>query len=291
MSSPHIDVAWLIDMDPPSELSGDRGFFPASESDLPPDEKLLARRSDAVLDVMRKAGVPAFVTVHTSPRYRRTFLDAPYVDVWKSFQDAGAALVLHPHEERADGSTFYDDLPHVEHVIRSTSGLAAEKGLTFKAFRSGAFSFNPALPQVLVEAGIVVDLFAAPGLKNPKRNIDWPEDFSKPDTFIESGVPLLEIPLGWDGSESDLSANYLYNETMDYASLVRIWQTIVTAAKRSEQPPIINFLCHGFGLVRPDMAEQALSFIRYMKSEGGHLIGLDDVPRLAARYPQAKPTR
>lgn len=278
-----VHLVWLIDSDPPSEIGGGRGFYPASSNTEPPDEALMRSRLATILDVASgEAGGGAVVTLHTSPRYRSDFLEEPYPQIWRDCRVAGLELALHPHEERADGTTFYDNGGHLRRVIAATKQKAAVAGITFTAFRSGSFSFHPALPALLAEAGIAIDLSAGPGLVDPKRGIAWPESSAEPDCFATDGI--LEVPLGWDGAGNDLSRNYLFNERMDLAGLVRVFDAIMRRSEAIRKPILVNFLAHGFGLAERGWREQAIAFLRHAEAGGACLLSAAEAFR---RHPVA----
>lgn len=273
-----VEVVWLIDMDPPSEAPDGRGFYPAGPRDDPPDAALMRARIALLRDVVAgEAPGTTVVTVHTSPRFRTTFLEPPYTQAWADMEAAGAVLALHPHEDRADGSSLYDDPDHLAGVVRTTMARAGRAGLRLRAFRSGTFAFNPCLPGLLAELGIDLDLSAAPGFRDPRRGIDWPEGSEAGDMFLRQGVPVAEIPIGWDGAGGSLDANYLFNERMDLAGLVRVWDRLRARAEARQQVARVNFLAHGFGLADPGWRRQALRFLDHVRGCGGRLVAVDSL--------------
>jgi len=281
-----IDVVWLIDLDPPSDVGGGKGFYPASSRTDPPDETLMRKRCDAALELVTSlAGGKAVVTVHTSPRHRTALLEGIYPEIWSQFLASGAALALHPHEEREDRSTLYDDPAHMADVITRTIALGRARGITFETFRSGTFSFNPALPRILADAGIHIDLSAAPTLRDPHRSIDWPAKSAEPDVFRRDGIDVVEIPIGWDGSGSSVDENYLFSERMDLKGLIRVWDALRARAATAGAPLLVNYLCHGFGLVDPAWRRQASDFIAHIGSHGGRLVGADAARRRLEQKP------
>jgi hypothetical protein len=271
-----IDVVWLVDADPPSDVGGGRGFYPASERTGAPDLTLMTRRFAAIRDVIDgEAGGAAVITLHTSPRFRDHFFAEPYAAIWRDFEAMGAAITLHPHEERADGTTLYDDFGHIESVVTRAAGQAKAIGLHIESFRSGLFAFNPALPALLDRLGLRTDLSAAQGFVEPSRNADWPALLRENDQAIVSGeTRLLEIPLGWDGKGRDLGVNYLFNEKMDLGQLLRIWDAMRARRDAERGPRVVNFLTHGFGLVQDHWRKQAVDFLRRVRADGGGVISL-----------------
>lgn len=269
-----IGVVWLVDTDPPSEVGGGRGFYPASSRDDPPDEAVMRARLDAVREaVLAEAGGNAVLTLHTSPRYRGHFFREPYISVWRRFVDDGVGLALHPHEDRADGSSLYDDLAHLNAVIVAAVARARAAGLPLQAFRSGGFSFHPRLPSLLRRVGLDLDLSAAPGLTDAARCVDWPPGEAAAGLVADrDGGGVLEVPLGWDRKGTDLARHYLFNERTDLAGLQRVWDGLRRAADRNEAPRVVNFLTHGFGLVRSDWRRQAADFLRFIAAHGGRIV-------------------
>lgn len=268
-----VHLLWLIDSDPPSEAGGGRGFYPVSERIDPPDEALMRRRLTAIADATAEAAeCKAVVTLHTSPRYRTDFFEGPYPDIWRGLLDSGLELALHPHEERFDGSTFYDDPNHLRQVIGGSMDLAGKLGLPIAAFRSGTFSFHRAVPPMLAEAGIDVDLSAGPGLFDHQRNVAWPAESADPHHYARQGVAILGVPLGWDGGGCDLNKNYLFNERMDMAGLKRVFDAIRRRAEQSGRPQLVYFLAHGFGIADHAWRAQALSFVRHATAHGARLV-------------------
>ncbi len=279
-----IPVVWLIDLDPPSEIGGGRGFFPARPGGEPPDEALMRTRIGIVRDVAATAtGGKAVVTLHTSPRFRDTFFEGPYPDEWHSCCAAGMDLALHPHEERADFSNLYDTAGHLAQLIPACMARAAAKGLTIRAFRSGLFAFHPQLAPMLADAGIGVDLSSAPGHRDALRNIDWPADDAA-DLFRRQGCDLIEVPIGWDGAGADLGVNYLFNERMDLPALIAVWDGIRARAEmrlaRGAAPEPVNFLCHAFGLADAGWRRQAEDFLDHIRRHGGEIA---DIAAIEAR--------
>lgn len=284
-----VHLLWLIDSDPPSEIGGGRGFYPASSNTEPPDETLMRARLATILEVASgEAGGRAVVTLHTSPRYRSHLLEKPYLQIWRDYRAAGLELALHPHEERADGTTFYDDEEHLRQVIAATMREAEAAGIAFAAFRSGSFSFHPALPAILAGAGIAIDLSAGPGLVDPKRSIAWPESCAEPDCFAADGI--LEVPLGWDGGGNDLSRNYLFNERTDLAGLVRVFDAILRRSEATGKPIVVNFLAHGFGLAERAWREQAIAFLRHAEAGGARIVSAAEAFRLHPVAAKAPPS-
>jgi hypothetical protein len=267
-----VEVVWLVDSDPPSPL-GRRAFYPETPGALPPDRSLMSARFDAIRAAVRTAGAPAVVTVHTSPRHRADFLALPYLDEWRACLDAGLSLALHPHEDLPDGRNRYDDAVHLARVITDTT-RAREADLPITAFRSGTFAWNPALPSLLEHAGITLDLSPGPGLHILDRNVDWP---AHPDAAPYPGTHLLSVPIGWNGAGSDLNADYLFVERMNFAKLSAVWSAIRARVQRRGQPALCNLLCHGFGLADPRWRDLTLRFLDHLRDNGGAVIAATDL--------------
>ncbi|MBJ3776579.1 hypothetical protein [Acuticoccus mangrovi] len=280
-ASGDVEIVWLVDLDPPSEIGGGRAFYPARPGAPEPDEKKVLGRLDAVLSAIREgADGAATVTLHTSPRYRDTFLREPYRSVWDDYRAAGAALALHPHEDRVDGTNLYDDGAHLAELIPGFVARAREAGITFEAFRSGFFAFHPDLPRLLAEAGVALDLSAGPGQHDASRNIDWPVASEAEDYFAPT--PLREIPIGWSGEGTDLARDYLFNERAGPDDLRRTWDAVVRRAADGTGPRRVNFLTHAYGLAHPVWRPQALDFIAYAGANGGRVVRVQDLVPTAA---------
>jgi len=274
-----IRVVWLIDADPPSEIGGGRGFYPATGATAPPDQALMIRRIETMRDIARaEVDGKAVATVHTSPRYRDDLFAEPYRALWLDCAAAGLTLALHPHEDRADGSTMYDDAAHMERVITERMARARALGLPLTAFRSGTFAFNPALPRMLAREGLLLDLSAAPGLAIADRPVDWPRTTALAGPLRLPGEPagapsdVFEVPIGWDGMGTSLDANYLFCERLTLERLVAIWAAMRTAAEADGRPRLVNFLAHGFGLDVAQWREQSLRFLDHVRRNGGEIV-------------------
>ncbi len=279
-----IPVIWLIDLDPPGELGG-KGFYPARPDGSPPDAALMRARLTTVRECVAAAtGGKAVVTLHTSPRFRDTFFEGPYPAEWHACVAMGMDLALHPHEERADFSNLYDTPDHLAKLIPDRMARAAALDLPVCGFRSGLFAFHPRLAPVLAEAGIGVDLSSAPGHRDDLRNIDWPAEDS-PDIFRRHGCALIEVPLGWDGTGTDLDASYLFNERMDLPALIAVWAAIrarnETRMRAGLAPRPVNFLSHAFGLADPVWRRQAEVFLDHIRRHGGEIV---DIAAIEARF-------
>lgn len=265
------DLVWLIDADPPSEIGGGRGFYPASARDDPPDVDLLLRRFTAIRDmVLGETGGSAVLTVHTSPRFRSVFFGEPYAVLFRDLAAHGVTLALHPHEDRADGSSLYDDPRHLGAVIAQCMQAAEGAGLRLQAFRSGGFAFHPELPRRLAAHAIRLDLSAAPGLAQPSRRAVWSRDAWRQDFALgDRAAAVASVPIGWDGEGTSLDRNYLFNEKLDLLGLCRIWDM----HRRSPTGPrAVNFLTHGFGLVETHWRRQAAAFLRHVRATGGRIV-------------------
>ncbi|WP_137179904.1 hypothetical protein [Roseomonas sp. AR75] len=266
-----IEIVWLIDGDPPSPLGG-RAFYPETPGAPPPDATLMAARFAAMREAVAEAGAPAVVTLHTSPRHRRDFFDPPYADEWRSCLDRGMALALHPHEDLADGKNRYGDADHITGVIVDCMAMARRADLPIAAFRSGSFAWNAALPTLLDRMGIGLDLSPGPGLRMPEKHVDWP---AEPDAHRYRCTQLFAVPIGWNGTGTDLDRDYLFLERMDFARLAAVWDAIRARVQRRGQPARCNLLTHGFGLADPHWRALALQFIDHLRAHGGRVISAE----------------
>jgi len=273
-----IPLVLLIDADPPSDVGGGRGFYPATPAGAPPDAGVLTRRFDAIERFLAEAadGI-GVVTVHTSPRFRTDLLEGPWPERWRRLAATGATLALHPHEERADGTSLYDDADHLNRVVAGTLARARAEGLALPAFRSGGSSFHPALPDILTAHGIGLDLSAAPGLADPRRAIDWPAAVETAPAHVGTrGARLPQVPLGWDGEGTDLARNYLFNEKTDLAGLLAVFDAMRRRAETRGDAVPAAFLVHGFGLVDERFRAQAARFLARVTRDGARLADARD---------------
>ena len=266
-----IDLVWLVDADPPSDIGGSRGFYPASARTDPPDESLMQKRFAAIRAVvLGEAGGLAVLTIHTSPRFRTTFFQEPYAGIARDMAAEGVTLALHPHEDRADGGSLYDDPAHLASVIVQGMAAARHAGLPLSVFRSGGFAFHPCLPPLLAAHGLHLDLSAAPGLADVPRHAVWTEAaWQQHHVLGDRAAAVKSVPIGWDGAGTSMDRNYLYNEKHDLAGLCRIWDALCADA---QHPRAVNFLTHGFGLVEERFRRQAGDFLRYARAHGGRLV-------------------
>jgi hypothetical protein len=268
---PEVGLVVLVDSDPPSSY-GEIGLYLPEASSDPPNLEVFNERHAAIREFVRdEVGGKAVVTVHTSQRYRNHMFEPPYVDAWLELSSIGADLALHPHEEREDGTNRYDELDHLERVVEEGHAAASRVGIEFSAFRSGFFAFHRELPRLLADVGIEVDLSAASGLHVPERGVEWPDGIDGAH-WIHESPPVLEIPLGWSGQGFDLDRDYLFNERQDLAGLKRVYDAIRARPVPDGSSRLVNVLCHGHGLVRPEYREQFASFIEYARSRGGVIL-------------------
>ncbi|CAH1656185.1 MULTISPECIES: hypothetical protein [unclassified Chelatococcus] len=274
-----IGLIWLIDADPPSEAGGGKGFYPASRYKTPPDPAVMMHRFQTIGSLVDgEAGGRAVITLHTSPRYRNDFFEGPYHEFWQQRRAAGTSIALHPHEDREDGSSLYDDLDHLEKVIDMSMTSAVSANISFDIFRSGGFSFHPNLPALLRNVGLAVDCSAAPGQRDISRAMDWPA--TQVSAIGEGERVIAEIPLGWNGSGTAFEQDYLYNEKQDLEGLKRVWDYILKQSEASRIPRAVNFLTHAFGLVDPHWREQAIRFLDWACRHGGALVNAEGALRM-----------
>lgn len=210
------------------------------------------------------------ITVHSSPFFRWTFLHDPFLDLWKEVARMGFDLVLHAHEDRRGGGTYFEDRARLERVIPKTADALRAAGLRVEVFRSGYCAFSNALTAVLEAAGVRLDLSAAPGIYNSSRDVDWrggPDtaqrldrlDFRATPPAVPS--PVITVPIGWDGTGNTYAGHYLFNEVNTGDDLARVIDAIRARAERREMTQVVLFLCHTYGLDDPCQAEQARQFL------------------------------
>lgn len=277
-ASPSVGVVLLIDSDPPSG-HGDIGLYPPDPAGAPVDSEVFWRRHAATKEFVREVTPgAAVVTVHTSQRYRLEMLADPFVSAWHELVELGSDLALHPHEERADGSSLYGDTEHLTSVVAKFTASAASEGLSFAAFRSGFFAFSTELPGILAEHGIGVDLSAAAGLVVPERGVSWPAGLETAYRFPDE-PRVLEIPLGWSGAGLDLSKDYLFNERQTLAGLKDVYEALRARALKTGVPQLVNLLCHGYGLAQPRYFDQLASLVEHIRSRDGALLDIASAKR------------
>jgi hypothetical protein len=260
---PEIELIWLIDNDPPSPRGG-KAFYPATPGAPPPDADIMRARFAALRGAVAEAGVTAVATLHTSPRHRCDFFEALYVAEWHACLEAGIALALHPHEDLADGGNRYGGAAHLARVVADSMARARDARLPLAAFRSGAFAWNPALPAMLEQASIRLDLSPGPGLQA------WP---ATPAHGTHPGTRIAFVPIGSSGAGGDLDADYLFLERMDFARLARVWSAMRARVQRTGQAERCNLLTHGFGLADPAWRALALRFLDHIRARDGMIIG------------------
>ena len=231
----------------------------------------MRRRFAAIRDVvLGEAGGDAVLTVHTSPRFRETFFRELYAGIFRDMAAEGVVLALHPHEDRADGGSLYDDPAHLRAVVTQALQAARDMGLALSVFRSGGFAFHPSLPSLLAAHGIFVDLSAAPGLADTQRHAIWSAAGWQQEWVLDDAVAAVRnVPIGWDGAGTSMDCNYLYNEKLDLPALCRIWDAL---SARPDRPRAVNFLTHGFGLVEERWRRQAAGFLRHVRAHGGRVV-------------------
>ncbi|MBS7699859.1 MULTISPECIES: hypothetical protein [unclassified Chelatococcus] len=286
-----VGLIWLIDADPPSEAGGGKGFYPAARYKTSPDHAVMMHRFQTIASLVdSEAGGMAVITLHTSPRYRKDFFEGPYQEFWQERRRAGTSIALHPHEDREDGSSLYDELDHLERVIEASMRRAASANISFDIFRSGGFSFHPDLPALLRQVGLTADCSAAPGRRDLSRAIDWPA--AQVTAIGEVEREVAEVPLGWNGSGTTLERDYLYNEKQDLEGLKRVWDCILRQSETPRNPRAVNFLTHAFGLVDPRWRDQAIRFLDWACRHGGALVNAEGALRMMSltRVSERQPT-
>jgi len=283
---PAVYLVILVDADPPGRYPegrpGGRGFYPPGVSGASPDYAALRKQLDTALTVVAEhvAGHAVF-TVHTSPLFRNQMFESPYISHWTRVLESGGELALHPHEDRPDGTTYFDDAVHLAHAVMSCVKAAADAGLPLAAFRTGFFAFNDSLPRTLERSGITVDLSPAPGINVPERGACWPEGF-RSATYLCPGrytdlscnhgkSRVISIPIGWDGTGRDLGKNYLFSERSTPDNLKRVWDALCERSHVEGSPQLVNFLCHGSGLMDAKYRTQAIDFFHYAQAHGGQV--------------------
>ncbi len=231
------------------------------------------------------------ICVQTSPMYRDRFFEDPFMDFWRTWVADGGVLTLHPEEDlystpetRLDSGSYYEDIGHMEPIMRSKAELMKSAGLPFAAYKGGYQGLTMEIVNVLAELGIPIDVTCAPGIVWPEKLAAWgdapksayymsPEARDRPAERREES-PVFEIPFGWDGQDSDtkrrlLNQHYLVNEFSNYEALCRVWDTVVERGARSGASQIVGFLCHTYAMQNAKLSRQCRDILTYMCSHGG----------------------
>ncbi len=268
--------------------------------DSDPDPENTPPNNDAVMEKYRitkeilddHAGGKGTICIHTSPMYRDRFFREPFMEFWKSWVDGGGELTLHPEEDlystpetRLESGTYYNDIEHMDPILRAQARFMEDNNLPFAAYKGGYHGLTKNIVHVLKKIKINIDLTCAPGIHWPEKAAHWAEApleafymsseacWKKAQKGEESS--MFEIPFGWDGQRRDASPNrlldehYLVNEFSNYEALCRVWDTIVDRAAKADSPQIVSILCHTYAMKDNELSGRCANILDYMTRHEG----------------------
>ncbi|GEM_PF-6338338 len=238
------------------------------------------------------------VGVHTSPAFRATAWTPVLRDTWLAAAEAGATIALHPHEEYLWVERRGQVAAHWRRVISEAIDRLKAIGLRPTAFRSGYGLLSPSMLPILETAGLTLDFSPAPGWRRLAGAPGWPGGWtsarwlcSRNPAHLRCGhrrSKILGIPIGAARVGSGKRWRYLVNEHCDLPTLQRIWDRLCEDAEGLPGPRCVNFIWCGYGLDRPGLVGQALSFLEYVLETGGIIPKPADLPHL---FPERGPRK
>ncbi len=232
------------------------------------------------------------ICVHTSPIYRDRFLRDPFMDFWREWTANGGELALHPEEDlyataqtRLSEGNHYDHISHMEPIISELADFMQSNGVPFAAYKGGFHGLTMAIVQVLVRAGIEIDLTGAPGIVWPTKTADWSgapasayymsqEAYRKP-AESGTGCGMFEIPTAFDGQVSDTGSRFLLNRhylavgRSTLGDLYRVWNAVIERGERSARPQIVALVSHTHALHREEFHQECAAVLEYVRKHGG----------------------
>ncbi len=280
-------LAVVVDIDPAGP-----GTYPENRIEPPPRAAETWEHSLKSVEVVEsKWGGKAVITAHTSPLFRWDFFQQPYLELYARAQEAGAAIAIHPHEDRDDGGTRYGERGHMRDVISEACQRLEDAEVEAAVFRSSFFAFADHLPPLLSELGIRVSMCSAPALRAKEEGATWSpqwgDDFTDARFLCKKNYlhadcdhetwDIYEIPLGWSGKGTELKEDYLFNEGSTLESLIDVWEAVRERGDERGEPQTVCFLCHGFGLAQVRWREQALDFVEYVRRQGGQILSASEL--------------
>ena len=268
--------------------------IPSPQRATPPtprESALFARRCQAAFRRMVEVIGGRFVVgVHTSQAFRDTAWTPVLRDTWRAAAEAGATIALHPHEEYLWVERRGQVAAHWRRVISEGVDRLKAIGLRPTAFRSGYGLFSSSMLPILETAGLRLDFSPAPGWRRLAGAPGWPGGWttarwlcSRDPAHLRCGhrpSEILGIPIGGARVDSGKSWRYLVNEHCDLPTLRDIWGRLCQDAKGLPRPRCVNFIWCGYGLERPGLVDQALSFFEYVLETGGVIPRPADLPHL-----------
>ena len=219
---------------------------------------------------------------HTSTYCRDLFYREPVVGLYREVVAGGGEICLHPHEEAIKVAPLVDSPGHMTAVIGQKRDELRAAGIQPTCFRMGLGAFNDQIPSLLENAGIHIDLSAAPGLDRWYWRADWrntsysayylcPVHYNDTEC-LHARTDVLEIPWGNDGLGGSFSENFLYNEAASLATNQRVWDAILARADKSGTAQFVYFLLHLSTMSHINARKKAAKFLRYVRSHDGELV-------------------
>jgi len=260
--------------------------------DTPRNDRAVLEKYDLMKTIVReRVGGKGTICVQTSPMYRDRFFEDPFLDFWRAWVEDGGELSLHPEEDlyatpepRRKTGSHYEDIGHMEPILRSKVARMAELGLPLAAYKGGYHGLTMDIVAVLEKIGIAIDVTCAPGIEWPEKLAHWRDAPTSAYRMSSHACgraatpgeksPLFEIPFGWDGQNSDtsrrlLNTHYLVNEFSSYEALCRVWDTIRERSAESDHAQIVGILCHTYAMQDKKLREQCGDILEYMVHTGG----------------------
>jgi len=220
--------------------------------------------------------------IHTSPRARDFFLEAPFLKMWEEIVKNGGDTGLHCHEDDPYRNYYYHDSSRMRKVISERAGAFRKAGLDLKCYRSGFLGFSGDIVRILEENDIPFDFSCEPGrfLTHGKTVIsDWrgaPESHYRMgyDNHCKPGnSKVWEVPVGASRGK------YLYFEK---SNLKEIEETALDLKERSVKNKcdiIVSVLTHSHGYSHPEETRGIEKKVSLLKRYGSfiNLKELEDI--------------
>lgn len=261
------------------------------------DDYLMTKYDTTIGLLKRHIDGKGAVCVHTSPQYRERFFQSPFIEFWERWTHEGGELILHPEEDpyptpetASRNEPCYNDIVHMESIIKDRASYMKGKKLPFAAFRGGFFGLTDDIVKVLKKVGIKVDLSCAPGIVCPERAADWSNApasgyYLSEESYRQSDDKpgrdaIFEIPLGWDGQGIDINRNYLFHERSTYKRMCNVWEMILARSRKNNCPQFVNFLCHTYSMRNTRLRTRCESILSYMRDHNGIPVTTTEAKRI-----------
>ena len=155
-------------------------------------------------------------------------------------------------------------------------------GIRPTSFRMGLDAFDDCIPALLENAGIYVDLSAAPGVDRWYWRAGWRDTplsayYLCPVHYADVGCghtksQVLEIPWGNDGRGENFAENFLYNEASTLAVNERVWDEILRRADAVSAPQFVYSLLHLSTMSNTQEKQKFVKFLRYVQGHNGVVV-------------------